>query len=329
MPDVIELAAQFRAQLESQSGRATRRAVEAYTGLVSRLDGIIDALVLEIAEGELTRGQVMRLSRYKKLKEQLEKELTLYQGFLGVELQTVARDSISLSALHADRLIEQAAIDAGVAVALSEAADTNAIISLLGFLEPESALYKRLSVYGAVNAARIADLLLEGVGLGYGADKIAGLIRTQGLGMGLTDALRMVRTVGIYSYRESTRYNYARNGNIVTGWVWHSARIPGRTCMSCIAKHGSEHSLDETLNDHHNGLCAMLPMVRGRNPVSENGAAWFGNQSENVQRQMMRGSKFDAWKAGKFSIADMSKAIYNDVFGEMFTETPLKDLISD
>ena len=34
-----------------------------------------------------------------------------------------------------------------------------------------------------------------------------------------------------------------------------------RVCCSCLALHGTEFPLDETLDDHPNGRCAMIPVT--------------------------------------------------------------------
>ena len=268
------------------------------------------------------------MARYKKLIAQTQQELEAFQGYLSVELQAVSEQSIALATKHAEQLILQSSKEAGLVVSLSDTIPTGAVKTLLGFLDPDGPLYKRLLYFGAENAANISAALLEGVGLGYGADKLARYVINQGFGGGLTDALRMVRTSQVYAYREASRANYIANQNIVRGWIWYSALIPGRTCMSCVNQHGSEHGLDERLNDHHAGLCTPIPLV-GDNPVKERGAEWFDKQPEATQKQMMGQGKYTAWSEGKISIDQLSRTVDNDVYGKMQTETPLKDLIKD
>jgi len=96
--------------------------------------------------------------------------------------------------------------------------------------------------------------------------------------------------------------------------------------MSCVAMHGTEHQLSEPLNDHHNGLCSMVPMViGGRNPITESGEDWFNSQPESVQRQMLR-SKYDVWREGRVGIAEMTTTHDDDVYGLMRTEASLVEL---
>jgi hypothetical protein len=93
--------------------------------------------------------------------------------------------------------------------------------------------------------------------------------------------------------------------------------------------HGIIHGLDETLNDHHNGLCAMLPYLGGRNPVTQGGETWFSNLDKATQIKMMGQSKWDAWTAGKFQFADITGTHDDPVYGSMRIERSLKDLLNE
>jgi len=138
----------------------------------------------------------------------------------------------------------------------------------------------------------------------------------------------MVRTAQLYSYREASRATYLANSGVVEGWYWSAFHSPS-TCMSCIVMDGSFHPNTETLNDHYNGRCAMIPKVKGFPPAIDKGSgqSWFKGQTPEIQKQMMGAKKWDAWKAGKFDLEDISKMVDDPVYGSMRVETSLKDLI--
>jgi hypothetical protein len=116
---------------------------------------------------------------------------------------------------------------------------------------------------------------------------------------------------------------------IVTGWIWY-AELDTDTCLSCVAEHGTEHELSETLNDHYNGRCAALPLITSfGSPVDESGEAWFANLSTSEQRSMMGDSKHEAWSAGRFEFGQLSAEQDNDVYGLMRTEASLASLIGE
>lgn len=325
-PSVLDLARRFRADIEAQDISALSRVVAAYRDIVNRLEGDIDALAQVVASGEYTAAQVRRMERYTRLIEQASAELERYQGFLGTEIRILSGGSVETAVKHARALMQAASLEAGI-VAQLQGFPSNAILAALGFLADDGPLYSRLKQFAGVNTDRLIDTILSSIARGYNPRKLARIIVSDGFGMPLTDALRMARTAQIYSYREASRANYYANSNVVTGWVWFSALIPGRTCMSCVNKHGTEHGLDETLNDHHNGLCTMVPMVGGVNPVVQSGQDWFSEQGEDVQKSMMGAKKYTAWKDGRFEFDALSRTAFDEVYGDMWTETPLKDLV--
>ena len=148
---------------------------------------------------------------------------------------------------------------------------------------------------------------------------------TKKLGMGLTDSLRMMRTVQIYSYREANRASYIANDDVVQGWIWYADIA--RACPACIAQHGSFHKLDERLNDHHNGRCTMLPLTIGRKNTVESGEDWFAKQDEITQQRILGKEKYQAWKGGAFSFGELATTHNDAVYGDMTTTAPLWQLL--
>lgn len=321
MPTVIELADKFRKNLLKLDADSMRRLVNAYQDLYGRLGDKIEKLVLKLeTQPEWTRSQVTRLAQYGELIKEIERELKGFQEYARVEISTSARNAISFAVYDTNKYLK------ALGYAKPAMLPTAAIETMLAFLQPEGEMYKRLAGLGVERALSISNKLLEGIGLGYNPRKVAGLI-TDELGQGLTSALRMARTSQLYAYREATRANYIANDNVVKGWIWW-AELDSETCMSCVAMHGTVHELDETLDDHHNGRCAMLPYL-GDNAPEATGKDWFDRQDEATQRSMMGATKFEAWKEGKFEFGQLSSTHTDDVYGEMRGETPLKDLIGE
>lgn len=326
MSDVISLSKQLRDALEKQDKSEFDRLSRSFQSMTNRLEGSIDALSRDLSEAKSKR-EVERLPSYKRLKKEVDEELSDYKDYLINELILVAGLWLGLGVNHSTLLTQQAAGDAGIDF---EPIPFDALLlqSLNRYLDEGSPLLVRLQVYGKANADRIKQLIFESIGLGLGPRELARKIVAEGLGMALTDALRMARTLQLYAYREATLLNYQQY-DIIKGWVWMSALIPGRTCISCVNMHGTIHTKDEVLNDHHNGLCAMLPYLGQKNPVTQNGEAWFGSLDKGTQIKMMGQSKWDAWQAGKFNLSDVTGIHVDDVYGEMRIERSLKDLLNE
>ena len=329
MPDLLSLARAQRRTAESKDEDELQRIIDTFQEHADALEGDIDALSRDLADSDLAQADIESLASYQRLIKDTDKELGKFEDYLEAELILAASAMIALGLKDSIALIMQGGQDAGVPSVFASSWDGDTIKSLLGFLDPAGPLFERLAEYGATNAQRMVAIILESVKLGTNPRQIAQQILREGLGMALTDALRMVRTVQLWSYREATRLNYQRNSDVVTGWVWLSALIPGRTCMACVVMHGTVHGLDESLNDHHNGLCTMLPLILGRNPVQVLGEEWFNRLSSATQKEMMGPGKYEAWKAGRFAFADMVDTHTDDVYGSMRVERTLKSLLGE
>jgi hypothetical protein len=326
--NIVELAKQFRKALEARDNKTLSQIIKAYGDMYTRLQDKINLLTLQIANLETpTKAAVRKLASYKSLVIEIEKELTKFQGYAGTIMQQAANDAVTLGTRNA-RLLTLA--DNPALSAVWRNLNPRAVETLVSYFSEGSALMKRLDKLAGENALNVANTIIDNVALGKNPKTIAGLIRTS-LGGGLTDALRMTRTVQLYSYREANRASYVANNDIVTGWYWMSALDPN-SCVSCLAMHGTFHTNDETLNDHHNGLCVALPgVIGGKNPLGSEdaGKKYFDSLQESQQRKYMGDTKFEAYQANKFEFSQLSTTTNNDVFGDMRTVTPLKELIGD
>lgn len=147
------------------------------------------------------------------------------------------------------------------------------------------------------------------------------------LGLPLVWALTSVRTLQNYLYREATRLNYANNDEIIDGWIW-IAKLDSRTCLSCWSKHGSYHSVDEVLRDHHNGRCSQLPVPKNiPKPSILTGESEFNKLTQKQQIDLMGMTRYTAYKKGKFSFDDLSRPYDDHIYGTMYRQASLKELV--
>jgi len=85
-------------------------------------------------------------------------------------------------------------------------------------------------------------------------------------------------------------------------------------------------SLDGDFDEHPNGRCTAVPIVRGvPEPQWENGATWFANQSEDTQREILGAGRFEAYKNG-VSLSDMSTHVSDPTWGGAFVPTAVGNL---
>ena len=127
---------------------------------------------------------------------------------------------------------------------------------------------------------------------------------------GIARAQVIARTEMIDAHRGAAEASQNANTDVLAGWVWW-AQLGPRTCASCIEQHGQLHPLDEPGPlDHHQGRCARVPRTKTwaelgfdvpeTRPTVESGLDWFNRQPENVQREVLGPSRFNAWKAGEY-----------------------------
>lgn len=186
---------------------------------------------------------------------------------------------------------------------------------------------KKLDQYGEYHQRAIANIITADASLGKNPVTTAEHIRRWVTTMPAVDAYRMTRTVQIWAARKGTSVVYQANREIVLGWWWSSA-LDSRTCMSCVSQHGKRFPVDETLADHHSGRCAMIPITgyTTARPVQQ-GEQWFNTLPESEQMSMMGKGKWEAWKAGAFGFDALSTTYEDDVYGTMYREASLKDII--
>ena len=327
---VLELAKRLRADLLKRDADAVARIIAAYRGVYKSLQGEIDALVLVIEKNAYTKAELIRLSQYRNLVREMNKELGRFGSFLATEIRTNTDDLLALGLQDGRKLISASFQDATgrlVTEAAFKTVSQDALKNIIAFLDKDGPLFARLGNLPGMTAEKTAQLIINGVAMGKNPKAIAYDIQT-GLGGGLSDAMRMMRTAQLYSYREANRASYVANSDIVKGWIWY-AELDGETCGACISQHGTFHENDEYLDDHHNGRCSMIPVTFAGDPGIQSGEAWFKEQDEQTQKGIMGAGKFDAWKEGKFEFGQLSTTHTDEVYGDMRSETPLKDLISE
>lgn len=260
MPTPTELARAFKAAIDRQDAAALTRLAKAYSQLYGRMQGKLDSLLLAISKLDApTKGQVMRLSQYKNLLTALETELTKYSAYVEVEIRNTADAAVGMAIKQTEQFLRAAGYT------MTRSLPKNAIYSMLGFLQEDSPLWKRIGELAPFHTQKVADALLEGIAFGYNPAKTAKLFENV-MGGGLTDAMRMTRTAQLYASREANRAMYAANSDVVTGWMWYSS-LDSDTCMACAVEHGTVHSLDESMDSHYNCFPAGV-LVTGPTPIA-------------------------------------------------------------
>ncbi len=332
MPDIYEIAEAHRRALLAAERQAASAMVQAYGQAWQRIRTQLDDLLYRIAGAraagqEVGTGWLFQAERLSILQQQVEAEIRQFARYAEQSIITQQAEAVRVAQEHAQQLTLTGLGEPppGVLVTFARL-PTGALTDLVGFLQDGSPLRELLDELGPEASQAVRKALITGVATGQGPRTIARWIR-QELGGNLARALTISRTEVLRSYRTASLRTYQANRDVVKGWIWHSAR-DRRTCMACIAMHGSFHTLEERLDDHVRGRCSMVPVTKtwaelgyrdipDRRPPIEPGPEWFARQPEAVQRQMLGPARYAAWKDGAFDLRDLVGRRRNPRWGSM------------
>jgi SPP1 gp7 family putative phage head morphogenesis protein len=319
----------FRKLLEAQDARASAQVVRAYAPVYRQLQRDTQALV-KIAQAQgLKPWQAMRMQRMKDLEKQFLASASRFSKAAGDTVTASQRAAVGLGRRGARQAVA-AGLPRGVTMEnlaniglewnrLPEEAFTN----FVGISADGQPIGDLLAPLGPEAAAPIKDAIGNGIALGKSPRETAQLMRVAA-GIPLSRALLIARTETNRAFRESTRLQYANNSQVVTGYR-RMATKDDTTCMACIALDGTLYKLDEPLNEHPNGRCAIVPeTISYRDlgldvempPQPENGQSWFMNQGKAVQKRMLGPSRFRAYQTGDLNLTDLVEIRSSPIWGD-------------
>ena len=326
MADVIAEAKRLRAGVLRRDAATLKRVIAQYKTLYDRLKGDMAALEAALkANPNLTVAGIKKLADYKRLMADIQREMDDYSAWLRGEIKGIGSAGVAQGIKDVRLLL--VAQDPRLAV-VYRSLPAAQVEQLMGFLDPQGELFKRLSGMGDYFRQRIADEILRGVALGNNPVTIARDIVRQNLGMALTDAMRTARTVQLWAYREANRASFVANADVVDSWVW-MADLDDTTCPACIALNGTVHPADEVMDGHFNCRCTNVPLVVGAESGIQSGEEWFGGLSEEQQRSILGDGRYEAWKDGQFQFGQLAQRHEDPVYGTMVGSASLKDLVKE
>lgn len=175
----------------------------------------------------------------------------------------------------------------------------------------------------------VRNQALRGMVNGWHPSVTAEMVSQMVEGVTLSQADNLLRTLHLQSYRGGTAIHQQANAAILTKQI-RVAVLDDRTCLSCIALHGTELQVGERIDDHHRGRCTSLTEVVGLPPKNiPSGVEWFNGLPENRQRVIAGHANYEALKANAVRLPDFVQPYRDDTFGNMVREASLKGLLGD
>lgn len=336
LSDKIAARRQALARLD---GAAALAMADAYRGLLfaaeERLADLLASIDAARAAGTtISRHWLYQSDRYRSLIRQLAAQLDAF-GLIAAGEATQAQ-RLALMKLAPDELLRAALgpFPPGVQLAFASI-DPEALAAMIGFAGDGSPLADLFAALGADGVAGAREALVRGVGLGYGAERVARDVRSA-LGITLLRATTISRTEMHRAYREGTRQAAVANDHLLEGWVWRAAR-DGRTCPACWAMDGRLFPTSQIMPAHIACRCALVPRARSyadilgdptlpdsRVPL-RTGEAAFAKLSWSRQREILGPGHHDLYRAG-MPLSEMVHEVPNRTWGPAVAIRPLRDL---
>ena len=348
--DLEKVVRRFRRALLRGERQAASEMVRYYGEAWKRIRNRVVELAQQIQEAR-ERGEEVRplwlyeMERLQTLQRQVEDELHRFALFAEERIIAQQREAVEAAQQYAHEAAKAALRADAVGVEIPwNRLHASAVQEMVGLLQDGSPLRDLLMELGPDVVQGVADALVQGVVLGVNPRETARLVRKQ-FGMGLVRALRISRTETLRVYRQAAHESFRANRDVIKGWIWHASLSP-RTCASCIAMHGTFHSLDETLNDHPNGRCTPVPATRSWKEIGEeygfdlgdvpdtrieveSGEEWFRRQPEEVQRRILGHAGYEAWRSGVVRLQDFAGKRVDPKWGAHWYRRSLREILGE
>lgn len=328
MSDIYDPANKFKSRLAARERRAASELLRAYGLAYQRIALRVQTLTDEITELR-RKGQVVTANflyerdRLALLLAEVETEMDRFSAASVLKVTNEQRAVMSLAATDARHLILQAAEESGEQL-FPNTLQSGTAETVAGYASDGSPLRKLFDDMGRGVSRRIRDELIAGVAQNAPARVIAARLRSASA-LGLSRSMTITRTEIIRAYRDRVHATYRANASLLRGWVWTATRT-GRTCAMCIAMDGRVFPTSRRLQSHPNCRCVPAPLTL-RAPTPQTGEAWFDEQEEGLQRQVLGDAKFAAFKSGKLKLNDLVGVRRSERWGNTPFERSLRDAV--
>lgn len=337
-----EIRLAVKAAADDETRALTRAWARAWDEVVREFELAAAEIVDAAQTGQtITTGQVRRLARAQDALEAARESIDRVLARQGRRIVTTVQDIVNATAGANARLIAtQIPKTEGTTAQIAARFDRVSREALDAIVERSTDRIASLNQPLSRQASeQMLRALVRGVPAGQSPRTVARRMVRAVEGRfngGLARALTIARTEMLDAYRVAAGAQQAANADVLQGWMW-SAQLDRRTCPSCVAQHGSIHSLEEPGPwDHQNGRCARTPVVKPwkqlgfsmREPASSvtTGPEWFGAQPAATQQQILGPDRLAALNAGRASWDDMFQRRRTTGWRDSYGPTPAKDV---
>lgn len=328
-PLVITVMNRFKADLMRREAAQMRSMARRWRQTEAALLDQAELFALRVKENGLTASQLrdarFMLDRSQSLLRQARRDLAKYVDYAGPLIETGQRQAAAGGIQSANAAINAIASEAGVNIEFNRlpVAAVENMVGLAGDNSPLTTLLE--SSYGAGVDGMFTELI-RATALGKNPRETAARMVREGYSQSLTRMMVIARTEQLRVYREAARQAYQESGVVES--FRRLATRDSRACAACLMADGEEYELNQTLREHPQGRCTIIPTVTGFPPVQwEKGPDWFVKQSPETQAVILGRGKYAAWRDGKFDLDQLVSVRTNATWGDSLQPTPLRDLV--
>jgi SPP1 gp7 family putative phage head morphogenesis protein len=277
----------YRAAMLASEDTAREATAAAWGGAEKRIRESLDALLVRIGElqevgGAATPAMLAQEERYRVLLQQIEEEMITLAATAGNATSAAQGAGIAATqaALPGVARATMGAAPAGASLPWVELPAT-AVEALVGFASDGSPLSDLFRAIGPDLSQGATQALVDGIAGGWNPRETASAMDAV-LNVGRARAENIARTETMRAMREASRQSYEQNGDVVDGWIWHSA-LGTRTCPACWAMHGTEHPSSERLAGHQQ--CFVAGTQVQTHKVLAGVSRWYDGQVLDIRTE--------------------------------------------
>lgn len=345
MPEktIYDVARGFDEALARDERSTLLRLTAAYGEVWKGLKLELDAHLKRMAEAQSagfppTPAAIRTDARLRALLEQVEERIQAWARDVAGAAEALQAIGVDLGQRYTQGVLGLSLGQHARVLGVFDRLSASAIQAMVGFTSDGSPLADLFATLGADVRAAWERLLIAGIAIGRAPDEVARLARRE-TGQALWRATRIARTEMLRAYREAAHQTALKNEAVLRGWVWMSA-LDVRTCASCFAMHGTEHPLEERLDDHPNGRCVAVPQTKtwaelgldgvpGRRPVMPDAEERLRSLTREQQDAILGKTAAEMWRDGKIALHEFTEQRSDPRWGTMRSHKPLERILAD
>ena len=203
--------------------------------------------------------------------------------------------------------------------------DPEAINQVVNYINSE-AWQAEISGFGDDIMDAALNTVLGGIAEGKGPLATARELRALNENLPLYQANNLLRTLQLTSYRDATSLYYAANSDIIVKQI-RIGTLDTRICLCCLGLHGTEMPVGERVDDHHQGRCTSIGIVKWREWNVQTGQDYWNKLDDAQQLELAGYANYQALKSGAVKLQDFVQPYKDPVFGDMVREASLKGIL--